>query len=678
MTNRLASEKSPYLQQHKNNPVDWYPWSNEAFEEAKRSNKPIFLSIGYATCHWCHVMEHESFEDEEIASLLNDAFVNIKVDREERPDIDSTYMTVCQMLNGQGGWPLTVVMTPGKEPFFATTYIPKDTRFNRIGLRQLIPGIKGMWTHEPAKIRKAVDQIREGYQRSLKFETGDLPDDSDCRNAAKLLMQRYDKDYGGFDNAPKFPSPHNLMFLLRHWYYNRDQSSLNAIHHTLRSMRFGGIWDHIGGGFHRYATDKSWLLPHFEKMLYDQALMIMAYTEGWLVTKDHLLQSTAKDIISYVLTQLKSPGGAFYSAEDADSEGEEGKFYTWKDDELRSLLTPDDHRWLTTTFNIEAEGNFKDEATGKKNGTNILHLSDQIDTADADRWERIRKKLSDERNKRVRPLLDDKILCDWNGLMIAALAKAGVAFHSDDYIKTAEKAFECVQELFWQPTSKTLYHRHRDGETSIEGFADDYASLLWAALELYQATFKLWYLQQAITLSEQLCERFLDKEHGGFIQHANQDELPLESQKQIYDGAIPSANSIAVFNLIRLSKFTGDSAWEDIAHKTLKIFSNELKTSGSSITMAMMAVQFYSYQPREIVITEGEGVDDMIGYLRSQFLPGSIQLLKRKNDSKLTEISPYVKQLKSKNEQSTAYVCTNFSCNQPVVSVADLKTLIEK
>ncbi|MCG8373909.1 MAG: thioredoxin domain-containing protein, partial [Balneolales bacterium] len=370
MPNRLTHASSPYLLQHKDNPVDWHEWGDEAFKLAKEKNKPIFLSIGYATCHWCHVMAHESFEDESIAKLLNNAFINIKVDREERPDIDSTYMTVCQMVTGHGGWPLTIVMTPGKKPFFAGTYIPKEARFGRLGLRQLIPGIQGMWQHEPERIQKAVNQIASGFLKSQHFEPGVFPGTEAIDYAAEQLLDEFDGDWGGFGQSPKFPSPHNLMFLLRQYHHTKQERFLDAVVFTLLQMRLGGIWDHVGFGFHRYSTDRKWLLPHFEKMLYDQALLMMAYTEAWQVTQKPLFKQTVYEIAEYVFRDLTHPEGGFYSAEDADSEGEEGKFYVWEKAELDKTLKEKAH-FVHQLFGVKNEGNFEDEATKQFTEKNI-------------------------------------------------------------------------------------------------------------------------------------------------------------------------------------------------------------------------------------------------------------------------------------------------------------------
>ena len=542
MNNSLSTEKSPYLLQHKDNPVNWYPWGDEAFKLAKEQKKPVFLSIGYATCHWCHVMAHESFEDEAIAELLNDAFINVKVDREERPDIDAMYMTVCQMLNGHGGWPLTIILNPEKEPFFAGTYIPKEARYGRIGLRQLIPGIKGMWTHEPEKIKKAVASIKEGYAKSQEYESGEFPGTEAVDYAAEQLAMRFDDKFGGFGDAPKFPSPHNLMFLLRHWKHTKETRFLDGVTNTLTGMRLGGLWDHVGFGFHRYSTDREWLLPHFEKMLYDQALLMLAYTEAWQITKNPLFKQTVFEIAEYVFRDLMNEEGAFFSAEDADSEGEEGKFYVWKTNELESLLSKEENIFLQSIFNIEKDGNFEDEATKQRTGQNIPHLKKELNDTESAEWKVIRKKLFSIREDRVRPQLDDKILTDWNALMIVALAKAGAVLEEVTFIEKAELAFSFIEKKLI--LNDQLYHRYKDGETAIKAFADDYAFLSWASLELYEGTFKTQYLKKGLQLNESLTETFWDEDNGGFFLSVDDKDQPLGRQKQIYDGAIPSANSV--------------------------------------------------------------------------------------------------------------------------------------
>ncbi|MFV1883589.1 MAG: thioredoxin domain-containing protein [Balneola sp.] len=672
MSNALVKEKSPYLLQHKDNPVDWYPWCVEAFNKAREENKPVFLSIGYATCHWCHVMAHESFEDEEIARLLNNAFINVKVDREERPDIDSTYMTVCQMLTGHGGWPLTIVLTPDKEPFFAATYIPKEARFGRIGLRQLIPGIKGMWDHEPEKIKKAVESIKEGFGKSQQFVSGEFPGTEAVDYAAEQFVMRFDDKYGGFGNAPKFPSPHNLMFLLRQWKQTDEQRFLDSVTETLTAMRLGGIWDHVGFGFHRYSTDREWLLPHFEKMLYDQALLMMAYTEAWQITANPLFKQTVYEIEAYVSRNLTSTGGAFYSAEDADSEGEEGKFYVWNLAEINSALILEEASFMQASFNLKEEGNFEDEATKQLTGQNIPHLKKELTQEESEFWDNIRIKLFETREQRVHPTLDDKTLTDWNALMIVALAKAGAVFDEASFVEKAESAFRFIEDNL--TINGQLMHRYKEGESSIEAFADDYAYMVWAGIELYEATFKPQYLKRALDWNKKMLDLFWDENKGGFFFSVNDPDQPLGRQKQIYDGAAPSSNSVALMNLIRLGRFTGDSELEEKANEIGKCFSSDLIRSGSSSTMSMMALQFLFNDPKEIVIAEGDNeTSEIARHFRHVFDPNKVLLFRPwEMNSEIFEITPFLKEQIAINQKTTIYVCRNYSCEKPVFDVTQL------
>ncbi len=669
--NRLEHEKSPYLLQHKNNPVDWYPWGDEAFEKAKSENKPIFLSIGYATCHWCHVMAHESFEDEEIANKLNDAFINVKVDREERPEIDSTYMMVCQMLNGHGGWPLTIIMTPDKKPFFAATYLPKEARFNRIGLKQLIPGVKGMWDHEPERVQKAVESIQGGFDRSQEFESGLFPGTEAIDFAAAQLTQQFDDKNGGFGSAPKFPSPHNLMFLLRQWHHTKENRFKDAVETTLTSMRLGGIWDHVGFGFHRYSTDAQWLLPHFEKMLYDQALLMMAYTEGYQVCKSPLFKQTIEEISEYVFRELTDSSGSFYSAEDADTEGEEGKFYIWSEQEIDTTLSTEDAIWFKNVYQFKAEGNFEDEATKKLTGNNIPHLKKALTNTEELRFKDIRTSLFKARNNRAKPLLDDKILTDWNALMIAALAKAGSELQNSTYLDAAEKSFRFLEKSLI--INGNLKHRYKQGEAEIDAFADDYAFSVWAAIELYEATFNSDYLESALSLNNKMIENCWDSECGGFFQTKDTTDQPLGLQKHIYDGAIPSANSVGMLNLLRLSKLTGITDFEQKADSIGKFFSSELIRAGSSITLGLSAIQFVHHSPREIVISEGDtDTKPFISVLKIAFNPQKVLVFRPLEEDKIRTISPYVVDMIPKDGRTSVYICTNYSCAEPITEVEKL------
>jgi uncharacterized protein YyaL (SSP411 family) len=674
--NRLQHEKSPYLLQHKNNPVDWYPWGEEAFKKAEEENKPIFLSIGYATCHWCHVMEHESFEDEEIAKLMNDAFINIKVDREERPDIDSTYMTVCQMVTGQGGWPLTIIMTPGKKPFFAGTYIPKEPRFQRIGLKQLIPGISGMWKYEPEKVQKATESIQDGFDRSLQFESGSFPGLEAVDYAAEQLAQRYDEENGGFGSEPKFPSPHNLNFLLRQWYSTGEDRFKNSVEQTLIKMRLGGIWDHIGYGFHRYSTDNKWLLPHFEKMLYDQALLMIAYTEGWQVTKNPLFKKTVYEIAEYVSENLSHPNGGFYSAEDADSDGEEGKFYVWESDEIEKVLSNSEAEFFKSTFNLRKEGNFEDEATKQLTGKNIPYLHLPLSDKSSEKFNDIRKKLLTERAKRTRPLLDDKILTDWNSLMIVAFSKASAVFGEEKFLSIAENSFKFIENKLFNQSN--LFHRFKDGERKINAFADDYSFLIWASLELYEATYDIKYLEKATLFTNQFVDKFWDDKDGAFFFSDNSSEELLGRQKQIYDGAIPSSNSVAFVCLIKLSRLTGNTQFEKYANTIGEHFSSDLIRSGSSITHGLQAIQYVNNSPKELVLVDNHHPDkEIICKINSVFSPFMVSLFKNSETKNLNELADYTKDLHRLNGEITFYYCSNFTCEKPFNDIFRLQNVLK-
>ncbi|MDZ7756649.1 thioredoxin domain-containing protein [Rhodohalobacter sp.] len=678
--NRLAHEKSPYLLQHAENPVDWYPWGEEAFEKAKKENKPVFLSIGYATCHWCHVMAHESFEDEEVAKLMNDAFINIKVDREERPDIDNTYMTVCQMLTGQGGWPLTIIMTPDKEPFFAATYLPKSSMQGRIGMLDLVPQIKNAWQNDQKRINDAVQRIKEGFSKSLQLGQSKqaLPGQI-TQEAFQNLKDRFDPDYGGFGGSPKFPSPHNLLFLADYARIHESDQAKEMVHKTLLQMRLGGLWDHIGKGFHRYSTDREWLLPHFEKMLYDQATLLMAYAEGWKLTGESLFKETALDIVTYVESQLQSPEGLFYSAEDADSEGEEGKFYVWSREEIDSILSNEESELFCTHYNIRAEGNFLDESTRQRTGKNIPHLSHSLSDAEEEKLAEIRQKLNKKREKRIRPQLDDKILTDWNGLMIAALAKAGVLLQNQKLIQKAETAFNQLLKLC-KTDSSTLLHRIKDGEAAIEGMADDYAFLIRGALELYNATFNPDYLSEAVELQRTFTEHFADQTHGGFYYTAENAEELLGRQKEIYDGAIPSSNSVAVLNGYQLSRLTGETEFEQQSDKIITAFSDQISDAPAGYTYALYAHQLMQQPSHEIVITAktiNEQTNELIETARSSSGPGSVILVKTANQSELlSSIAPFTESYPVV-EKPAVYVCSNFSCQAPVYNAESLIKLLQ-
>ncbi len=687
--NRLANEKSPYLLQHDDNPVDWYAWGEEAFEKAKKEDKPIFLSIGYATCHWCHVMAHESFEDENIAQMMNRAFVNIKVDREERPDIDNTYMTVCQMLTGSGGWPLTIIMTPEKKPFYAATYIPKTGRHGRPGMRELIPRIDGLWNEEREKVDNSAEEIIQAFQKSNRQEAGDGLSPEILQKAFEEYAGTYDSEKGGFGSAPKFPSPHNLMYLLRYWKHANEDHALKMVSSTLQSMRMGGMYDQAGYGFHRYSTDANWLVPHFEKMLYDQAMLAMTYTEAWQATGENRFKETAEQTIEYVLRDLQDPEGAFYSAEDADSEGEEGKFYVWSVDEIREILPTADAELAIEVYNLTEEGNYIDEASRRRTGKNILHLQKPLDELAKERnlsTEKLKKKLENirsellaEREKRVRPLLDDKILTDWNGLMIAALAKAGRAFNNPKFIEEAERAYKFINtHLIGDDIN--LIHRYRDGEAAINGHADDYAFLIWGLLELYEATFEIEYIKQAIDLNTKFMSDFWDSEQGGFYFTAEGSEELLGRKKEVYDGAIPSGNSVALSNLLKIGRITANTELEDKADQLIELFSSQVKRAPTGFGQFLQGVHFALSPSHEIVIAgqkEDEITTKMLDRIQSSFLPNKVLLLNEPDNKDIHSLAPYTEEQAMKDGKPTAYVCRNYSCELPVNDPEKMMELLE-
>jgi uncharacterized protein len=687
--NRLINEKSPYLLQHAYNPVNWYSWSDEAFEKAKNEDKPIFLSIGYSTCHWCHVMEKESFEDEQVAKLMNDSFISIKVDREERPDIDGIYMSVCQMITGSGGWPLTIIMTPEKKPFFAGTYFPKHNRFNRIGMLELVPKIAEVWKNDREKINKSANEIVSSLIQINKSEQVVKIDESIFEKAFSEFEKRYDDKFGGFGNAPKFPSPHNLMFLLRYWKRYDNSKALEMVEKTLTHVRYGGIYDHIGFGFARYSTDQKWLVPHFEKMLYDQAMLVMAYTETYLVTKNTFYKNTTEEILEYVLRDMAHPEGGFYSAEDADSEGEEGKFYLWDADDLRNILDKDELELAIKVFNIEDTGNWIDESKGMMPGTNILHLSksyqeyaEELNLKKEEiskKIKTIRKKLFEYREKRVHPHKDDKILTDWNGLMICALAKAAQAFNNQKYADAAVKAFMFIEKHLMQ-TNGRLLHRFRDGEAGLPAHIDDYAFMTNASIDLYETTFDIKYLDRAIEWNNFLIDEFWDNKNGGFYFTSTNSENLITRQKEIYDGAIPSGNSFALLNMIRLSRFTGNTDYELKASKLIEYFSRSIVNSPSVFTQFLMGLDFYFGPSEEIVVsykTKDELVDQAIDYLRSIFKPNRVVVLNHLIvDNKIKDTIPFVKDMKSINGETTFYICRNYVCISPVSSLDEFKKLV--
>ena len=686
--NRLIFEKSPYLLQHARNPVDWYPWNEAAFEKARKEDKPVFLSIGYSTCHWCHVMEHESFEDDEVAELLNSHFISIKVDREERPDIDDVYMTVTQALTGSGGWPMTVVMTPDKRPFFAGTYFPKSGRFGRPGMMELIPGLANAWKKERDKILASSNQITDAIAKQASTPPGDDLTEKTLKSAYSALSSRFDKDRGGFGTAPKFPVPHNLSFLLRYWKRTGNADALVMVEKTLRELRLGGIYDHIGYGFHRYSTDADWLLPHFEKMLYDQALMAITYIETFQATGKEEYAQVAREIFAYVLRDMTSKEGGFYSAEDADSEGEEGKFYVWTVDEINETLDKEDTKLFVKVYNIQKGGNFVEQSTGKKTGDSIPHLKKPLGEIASDikmteaelksKLNAMREDLFEKRKTRIHPLKDDKILTDWNGLMIAAFAKGAQALNEPKYLVAAQKAADFVLTHLRTKEGRLL-KRYRQGTSGLPAHLDDYAFLTWGLIDLYEASFEERYLQAAIELHNRTLKHFWDEKNGGLFITADDGEKLLVRNKAIYDGAIPSGNSVAALNSLRLARMTANATYETKCQDLMRAFSTQVGNYSAGHTQLLIALDFAIGPAYEIVLCGEKSAShtrDVLSTLRRNFIPNKVMLFREENSNRLpliTDIAPFTKTMKSIDaDKTTVYVCQNFACKVPSTDISTI------
>jgi hypothetical protein len=683
--NRLNREKSPYLLQHSHNPVDWFPWSDEAFKKAKSENKPVFLSIGYSTCHWCHVMEKESFENEEVAELMNNTFVSIKVDREERPDIDGVYMTVCQMFTGSGGWPLTIIMTPDKKPFFAGTYFPRLDSYGRSGMLTLIPRIKDLWLTKKNEVLQSAEEITKALQSSSTIVPGEEPGEELFHKAYEEFKERYDPEFGGFGNAPKFPTPHNLIFLLRYWKRYNDSAALEMVENTLTQMRRGGIYDQIGFGYHRYSTDREWLVPHFEKMIYDQALLVPLYLEAFLATENRFYLDIAEEILTYVMRDMTSQEGGFYSAEDADSEGEEGKFYVWTEHEL---LKPDigDVQFVLDYFNISPDGNWTDSHSGQSGNTNIPHLTKTPEIISAEmnlsltnvneKIRIIREKIFHQRDQRIHPFKDNKILTDWNGLMISAFAKAAQIIGNEKYISFAKTASDFIIKNLTDEQGNLL-HRFREGEAAVKANLDDYVFFIQALLDLYETTFLVGYLSKAKDLLDECVKNFQDEKDGGFFFSSIGNNELIINQKDIYDGAIPSGNSIILLNLLRMTKITGNQVYREKGLKLLKAFSDTISKSPSAFSQTLTGLDFEIGPSYEIVVSSSESdfqVFQMINEIRKIYVPNKIIMLKTDSNG-LEKLSDYVAEQKPVNGKTAVYICRNFSCDLPFTDPEMLKNV---
>ena len=618
-----------------------------------------------STCHWCHVMERESFEDEEAARVLNRDFICIKVDREERPDIDSIYMSVCQLLTGQGGWPLTVFLTPEKHPFYAGTYFPKDDSINMMGLISLLKTINNIWTNDRKTLLDATKEIMEVQKATRRPDAANLTMDT-IHHAFSQLKRSFDSNYGGFSNAPKFPTPHNLLFLLRYWYSQKEPFALEMVEKTLDAMKNGGIFDHVGFGFSRYSTDRRWLVPHFEKMLYDNSLLAIAYAEAYLATGNSSYSETAHQILEYISRDMTSGEGGFYSAEDADSEGVEGKFYIWTMQEIINVLGEKDGKEYCSLYDITTKGNFE--------GTNIPNLITTGTLSEANKTfsESCRKKLFDFREKRIHPYKEDKILTSWNSLMLAAMSFCGKTLGEAKYIISAEKCAEFILKKLVRSDGRLLA-RFRDGEAAILAYLEDYAFLVWGLLELYEATYKPIYLEKALEFNKGMLELFKENKESGLFQYGHDSEKLITRPKECYDGAIPSGNSVAVMNLLRIARITGQPEFEKEAKSILEYFSPDIEAVPIGHSYMLCGYLYATTSEASEVVFAGSECDNMVKTYNSLYHPFSVSI--SQITPELIKIAPYTSEYSGYTGKAAAYVCQNFSCMPPVTDVESLSDI---
>ncbi|MDF2537238.1 MAG: hypothetical protein K0S76_259 [Herbinix sp.] len=685
--NKLLNEKSPYLLQHVYNPVNWYPWCEEAFTKAREENRPIFLSIGYSTCHWCHVMAHECFEDEEIAEMLNNNFVSIKVDKEERPDIDTVYMTVCQATTGHGGWPLTILMTPDQKPFYAATYIPKETRYGMIGLWDLLNQVNRQWKSKQEDLVRTGDQLADIMKREFECRSDSGTVSKDLIDlAVTQFKQNFDHDFGGFGNEPKFPTPHNLMFLLRYASQTADEQILFMVENTLKHMYRGGIYDHIGYGFSRYSTDAKWLVPHFEKMLYDNAMLTIAYLETYQYTKNPLYRMVAEQTLEYIRREMTDREGGFYCAQDADVEGVEGKYYVFTPDEINAILDNKDGSFFCDYFDITKDGNFE--------GASIPNLIKAPELkSNNERVEHLCEKVYSERLNRYKLHKDDKILTSWNALMISAYAKAGQVLQKEEYIDVAKRAVEFINTRLTDEEGM-LYIRYREDKKAYLGLLDDYAFYSMALLCLYETTFDIDYLKRAVVLTDKMIDQFWDSQSGGFFLNSKDSEQLIYRPKEVYDGAIPSGNSVAGYVLQRLSNLTANPHYKEYADKQLSFLAGQVKDYPAGHSFSCMAMMEALYPSKEIVCIAArtnsayannraagiqEDHQELLDYLANNFEPNTVVLLKSpNNEDELIKIADYVNNYHIINDKTTYYICENHSCQAPRNDLPVVEKVIQK
>jgi len=690
--NRLISEKSPYLQQHAHNPVDWYPWGEQAFAKARAEDKPIFLSVGYSTCHWCHVMEHESFENEAIAALLNRLFVPIKVDREERPDVDRIYMTYVQAATGSGGWPMSVFLTPDRKPFFGGTYFAPDTRYGRPGFGTLLERVAETWKNEHDRILESSAEALSQLARYAEGAPGaaGLPDKTVFDSTFQYFRRTFDSEHGGFGEAPKFPRPVVFNFLLRYYVRTNRKEALDMTLETLRAMANGGMHDQLGGGFHRYSVDERWFVPHFEKMLYDQAQLAISYLEAFQITHDSFYADIARGTLDYVLRDMTHPEGGFYSAEDADSVIDpahpevkgEGAFYVWTAEELQDALGSVLYAPFAKHYGVEDNGNVYHDPHGEFTGKNILYLRENPDPYLATQLQEAKAKLLELRSLRVRPHLDDKILTAWNGLMISAFAKAAQILNEPRYLAAAQRATQFVLKHLYQPDSSTLLRRYREGEAAVYGFLDDYAFFIAALLDLYESDFDPNHLDIAQFLADHMRDLFEDAQAGAFFSTAEGDSSLVLRLKDDYDGAEPSGNSVAILDLLRFAHLTDRAYYREPAERALRSLGPKISAQPVASPQMLVALDYYDSPRREVVIAgprDAPLTQAFLGALRARFLPRTITLLidSAESRSKLAALFPTAADMLEINSRPTAYVCQDYACQLPTNELSKFDELLQ-
>jgi hypothetical protein len=679
-TNRLINETSPYLLQHAHNPVDWHPWGEEAFQKARAENRPVLLSIGYSACHWCHVMERESFENDEIAALMNENFVNIKVDREERPDLDEIYMNAVQILTGRGGWPMTVFLTPEGKPFYGGTYFPPEDRHGMPGFPKVLQAVAHAYRERPQDVEKSVGQILAVLTRLGETRETQRPFSPDLlRGAAEQIGQAYDSEYGGFGRAPKFPNAGVFELFLRAYRKSQEQRLLEMVDHTLVGMAQGGIYDHLGGGFHRYSVDEKWLVPHFEKMLYDNAQLLRIYADAFRVTGRPLFRRVVQETTEYLLREMLQPDGGFYSTQDADSEGEEGKFFVWTEREVLEILGEENGEVFCRIYDVTEFGNFEEK--------NILHPVLELEQAarlfrkDVDAIERIvseaKTKLFNEREKRIKPFRDEKILTSWNGLMLSGLAQAYEITGENRYREAAERTVEFLFSKMFQ--SGLLLHSYKDGTAKLLGYLDDYSFAIVGLIDLFEALQGRSLLERAAMLAETMIREFWDDVDGGFFYTGRSHEQLISRSKTSYDSSVPSGNSMAAQALLRLYHYLGKEDYLKRAEKILRLYYDAMEQQSFGFAHMLAALDFYLEKPKEIVVV-GDTADprfrEIVEKLRSSYLPNkTVQLAEP--GKPLHELSPMLQGKGQIDGKPTVYVCHNFTCSQPVTEWEQVEGLLK-